>query len=69
VLPKTIVEIEVVDVEELRPLLDHMGRILFSTKTLTHDDRRDLENLLSLIEDQLRKQTWVIRDPYMDKYF
>jgi len=69
VLPKTIVEIEVVDVEELRPLLDHMGRILFGTKTLTHDDRRDLENLLSLIEDQLRKQTWVIRDPYMDKYF
>jgi len=47
-------EVEVIECDQLTPLLNGMRSILFQAATLSHDDRRDLENLFSLLEREVR---------------
>jgi len=47
-------EVEVIECERINQLLRNMYRILFNPKVLSHDDRRDLENLLALVQDEIR---------------
>lgn len=47
-------EMEFVEVESIKPIIDNMSRILFKPQTLTHDDRRDLENLLALLQNRIK---------------
>jgi len=46
-------EVEVVACDQLRPLLNGMRGILFQAATMTHDDRRDLENYFALLEREV----------------
>lgn len=45
---------EFVEIETIQPIINNMRRILFKPETLTHDDRRDLENLLALLEARIK---------------
>jgi hypothetical protein len=47
-------EVEVIECERINQLLSNMHRILFNPKVLSHDNRRDLENLLALVQDEIR---------------
>jgi len=47
-------EVEVIECERINQLLRNMHRILFNPKVLSHDDKRDLENLLALVQDEIR---------------
>jgi hypothetical protein len=47
-------EVKVVACDQLTPLLNNMRSILFQAATLSPDDRRDLENLFSLLEREIR---------------
>jgi len=49
-----MMEVEVVECYRINQLLGAMHRILFQAATLSPDDRRDLENLFSLLEREIR---------------
>jgi hypothetical protein len=49
-----MMEVRVVACDQLTPLLNGMRSILFQAATLSPDDRRDLENLLALLENEMR---------------
>jgi len=53
-------EVEVIECERINQLLRNMHRILFNPKVLSHDDRRDLENLLALLETEMRTNSYKI---------
>jgi hypothetical protein len=47
-------EVEVVECDRINQLLGAMHRILFNPKMLSPHDKRDLENLLALVQDEIR---------------
>lgn len=42
-----------VEIEEIQPIINNMHSILFKTSVLSHDDRRNLENLLALLQNKI----------------
>ena len=46
--------VKVIDIDEIVPIVKNMHKILFKPETLTHNDRRDLENLLALLERRIQ---------------
>jgi hypothetical protein len=53
-------EFQVVEADVVWPLLNNMHCILFNPKGLSHDDARDLQNLLSLLEHRVRKESFLV---------
>jgi len=49
-----------IECDEVEPLVRNMRRIFARKKVLTHDDVRDLENLLSMIEERFRKESHIM---------
>ena len=53
-------EVEVVECDRINQLLGAMHRILFNPKMLSPHDKRDLENLLALLETEMRTNSYKI---------
>jgi len=60
-------EVEVVECYRINQLLGSMHRILFNPKAISPDDKRDLENLLALLEDEMRTGSVKIEIKQVDK--
>ena len=45
----------VIEVEKIEPIVTRMATIIFSPRILSHAERRDMENLVSLLQLQLKK--------------
>jgi hypothetical protein len=43
-----------IEIDEIMPVVNSMHKILFKPETLSSNDRRDLENLLALLEQKIR---------------
>jgi hypothetical protein len=48
-------QFKVVEVDAITPLMNNMHRILFKVETLTHSDRKTLQDLIVLLEQRVRE--------------
>jgi hypothetical protein len=48
-------QFKAVEVDAITPLMDYMHRILFKVETLTHSDRKTLQDLIVLLEQRVRE--------------
>jgi hypothetical protein len=48
-------QFKVIEVDAITPLMDHMHRILFKVETLTHGDRKTLQDLITLLALRVRE--------------
>jgi len=55
----------IIECDQIEPLVRNMRRIFAKKKVLTPEDYRDLENLLSMIEERFRKESHIVT---MDDY-
>ena len=56
---------KIIECDQIETLITNMHKILFSGIPLTYDDRRDLQNLLAMVEERLREESHVMT---MDDY-
>jgi hypothetical protein len=60
-----MISFKVIECDQIETLIKNMHKILFSGKPLTYDDRRDLQNLLAIVEERLREESHTMT---MDDY-
>jgi hypothetical protein len=56
----TTTEITVIEVDVIEVLIKNMHRIAFKRSALTHDEQRDLQNLIALLQDRIRNDAVVL---------
>ena len=50
----------IIECDQIEPLVRNMRRIFAKKKVLTPEDCRDLENLLSMMEERFRKESHIM---------
>jgi hypothetical protein len=55
-----ITDVTVIEVDAIEVLIKNMHRIAFKESRLTHDEQRDLQNLIALLQDRIRDEAVVL---------
>jgi hypothetical protein len=55
-----ITDVTVIEVDAIEVLIKNMHRIAFKRSALTHDEQRDLQNLIALLQDRIRDDAVVL---------
>lgn len=61
-----ITDVTVIEVDAIEVLIKNMHRIAFKESRLTHDEQRDLQNLIALLQDRIRDDAVVLGHVQME---